>query len=237
MGRACEAPCFCDWSSARDPVGASAAASAELPVLSAPMGDAWHASWSRVPGVRLGRRSVSPRRGAEATTDVVCNPVSWDDADSSRLSGWAHNATLTDPCFHHPRSSFSRSINTTIAEDDAQFSCGPLMEAATGNRRRPPRETVQDLPLHPSESESQHVMFRMDEELQLPPDKGSPPPVRNLLESAPSQDYEEEGEDADHCCSVAALPIPVGTRRGKQDAAAPHSPVFTPSRRDLEADG
>ena len=193
MGRACEAPCFYDGSSARDPVGASAAASAEPPVLSAPTDDYWRTSWRRVPGIRLGRRSVSPRRGAEATSDVVCEPVSWDDAASSRLSGWAHNATLTDPCFHHPRSSYSRSINTAIAEDDAQLSCGPPMEAAAGNRRRPHREAVPDLPLQPDEPESQHVMFRMDEELQLPPGKGSRP-VRHPLKSAPTQGHEEEEE-------------------------------------------
>eukprot|EP01043_Picozoa_sp_COSAG02_P067240 COSAG02_NODE_10735_length_1871_cov_1.286117_1_plen_73_part_10 len=41
--------------------------------------------WERVAGVRLGRRSVSPQR---PTTDLVCEPVSWEDAASRTHSGW-----------------------------------------------------------------------------------------------------------------------------------------------------
>ncbi len=190
------------------PTGRSDAEALQYTTSSAPM----DCTWKRVAGVRLGRRSVSPQR--PATDLVVCEPVSWEDAADCRPSGWAHNATLVDPCYHHPRSSFSRSINTSIAEDDVELRCGYHVEVVTDNRRRP---------------ESQDEMFRMDdEELQLPPEIcRSSPALRSFDSTSDQGDCAEEAvEETERCSSSVQLPIPLGpTGRVKQDAVA--SPVFT----------
>jgi len=181
-------------------------------------------SWERVAGFRLGRRSVSPQHAPQrrSTTELVCEPVSWEDA-AGRPSSWAHNATLIDPCFHHPRSSFSRSINASIAEDDIHLRCAPPVEVVTDDRRRPPCGADRNLPLQPDELDvGQDEMFRMDDdELQLPPETYTPSSALHCLDSAPDQrDHDEEAAG-----EAKPLPIPLG-RRGKPETADSHSPVF-----------
>ncbi len=205
------------------PTGRSDAEALQHATSSAPM----DFTWERVAGVRLGRRSVSPQR-RPATDLMVCEPVSWQDAADSRPSGWAHNATLVDPCYHHPRSSFSRSINTSIAEDDVQLQCHHV-EIVTDNRSRPHREAARDLPLQLGGPESHDEMFRMDdEELQLPPKTCRPSALLRSFDSTSDQgDCEEEASEETERCS-SSVPIPLGPPcRAKQDAAGSPSPVFT----------
>jgi hypothetical protein len=59
---------------------------------------------------------------------------------------WVHNATLTDPCFHHPCSPLARSVRTTIEEDPEQLRLSAPVSIITGNRRRPHRGAAPTLP-------------------------------------------------------------------------------------------
>jgi hypothetical protein len=156
---------------------------------------------------------------------LVFEPVSWDEAADSTRSGWAHNATLVDPCFHHPRSSFSRSINASIAEDDVDLRCSPPMDFATDHRRGPHRDVR--APLHPDERQDE--MFPMDDdELQVRPETYRPSPELHPLDSAPApaDRTEESAEATEWFSSGVPLPIPLRPLRGKQDAELSHSPVF-----------
>ena len=96
----------------------------------------------------LAQRSLSPPTVlAEHTLDSTSTcTASWDDAPGGQNELWVHNATLTDPCFHHPCSPLARSVRTTIEEDAEQLRLSAPVSIITGNRRRPHRGAAPTLP-------------------------------------------------------------------------------------------
>eukprot|EP01046_Picozoa_sp_COSAG06_P026494 COSAG06_NODE_2281_length_7180_cov_49.556701_3_plen_254_part_00 len=98
----------------------------------------------------LARRTLSPPTVlAEHTLDSTSTCVhtaSWDDAPGGENESWVHNATLTDPCFHHPCSPLARTVRTTIDEDAEQLRLSAPVSIITGNRRRPHRGAAPTLP-------------------------------------------------------------------------------------------
>ena len=183
------------------------------PAVSSSAPDSPPTSWTRVP--LLGRRSLSPphRRHSEGSSPTA-DRASWEDAGGEN-AGWARDATLTDPCFHHPRSSLSRNVTVTIDEDAADQLSLPV-DAVTGNRRRPHRGAA------PA------VVFA-----DAVPKGQDAPMVFFLDEDHPEEDHdcqpEPEAEPEPELEPVVRLPLgvlPVAVKHGR-----PGSPVFTPEAR------
>lgn len=217
--------------------------------------------WQHVP--MLGRRSQSPQRPSSSTTDLVCSPVSWDDAAGGEHGDWVRNAKLIDPCFHHPRSAFSRSVNADIEEESMRLHHSPPLDVATTDDRwRLHREAAQvpfqqpelseALSPQQNEPQSQHPIFQMDDEQSGSEDRcqtmSSAPEVvprqgrhgdeameRIATQVVPKPRYDDEtvGEMESLSRSVP-LPIPVA-RACKQGEVMElePSPVFASSGQDL----
>ena len=194
--------------------GSAASASAAKLSCSAP--DSPPTSWTRVP--LLGKRSLSPPKHRHRQSEGSSDRASWDDAGGENAD-WAHNATLTDPCFHHPRSSYSRNVAITIDEDAAAADhLGLPVDGVTSNRRRPHRGAAPALSLPGAaadeEQERAPVVFFFDEDQPKEDEERQPEP-----------EVEPEPEPE------PVVRLPLGVLPALAKPGRPGSPVFSPEGR------
>ena len=183
----------------------------------------------------LARRSLSPTTvlaGHTLDSTSTCT-ASWDDAPDGQNELWVHNATLTDPCFHHPCSPLARSVRTTIEEDAEQLRLSAPVSIITGNRRRPHRGAAPTLPAASAElslagegmkeETETETIFHLDEDRSATAAKKAV--KTNTEESTVAQP------------SFGMLPAAAAAAAAvtceSEASGLPASPVFTPLEHDL----